>query len=126
MDVFEDALHRLVLVHHTVHPKAPYRGTPEGGEQHPPQRVAEGVTEATLERLEAEFGDVRVVLALGHLDQVGANQSGQINRHGSDSLLRVKLNDELFLCSGRDRVAGRTHRHPASQLLVVNRQPSER
>src|SRR5690606_25236330 len=80
--VLEDALDGLVLVHHAIEPEAPDRAAPQRGEEEPAQRVAEGVAEAALERLQAELRDVRIVVPLRHLDEVRADQSGQINAHG--------------------------------------------
>jgi len=78
VDVFHHAGDGLVLVHHTVQPERPHRCTPERGQQHPPQRVAERVAVAALERLEPELGGVGVVLPLGHFDDVRVDQPGQI------------------------------------------------
>jgi hypothetical protein len=80
--VLEHALHGLVLVHHAVQAEAPHRAAAQRGEQQPAQRVAERVAEAPLERLEAEFGGIGVVVPLRHLDEVGAHQPGQVNGHG--------------------------------------------
>ncbi len=72
----------LVLVHDAVQAEGPNGRAPQRREQHPTQRVAERVAVAPLERLESEFGGIRVVLPLGHLDQVGADQPAQIkSRH---------------------------------------------
>ena len=82
VDVLEDALDGLMLVHHPVEPEAPDRAAAERAEQEPAERVAERVAEAPLQRLEAELGGVGIVVPLGHLDQVRADQSGQVNGHG--------------------------------------------
>src|SRR5213592_3910509 len=59
-----------------------HTAAPQRREQHPPQRVAEGVAVAPLERLQAELGCVLVVFPLGHLDQMRPDQAGQIEgRH---------------------------------------------
>ena len=60
------------------------RNAPDGRaaqrrQQHAPHRVAERVAEAALERLEAELGDVRVVLALGRFDQLRTDQPAEID-----------------------------------------------
>ena len=80
--VLEHALHGLVLVHHAVEAEAPDRAAAERGEEQPAKRVAERVAEAPLQRLEAELGGVGVVVPLRHLDEVRANQPGQVNGHG--------------------------------------------
>ena len=85
VDVLEHAGHGLVLVHHAVQPEGPHRGAAQRGQQQAPERIAQRISEPALQRLEAELGDVRVVLPLGHFDQVRANQSGQINGHVSTS-----------------------------------------
>ena len=77
-----DARDGLVLVHDAVEAEAPDGAAAERREQQPAQRVAEGVAEAALQRLEAELGGVGIVVPLGHLDQLRADQSGQINGHG--------------------------------------------
>jgi hypothetical protein len=71
-----------VLVHHAVQAEAPDCAPPKRGKEQTTQRVAERVAEATLQRLQPEFGGVGVVIPLRHLDEVGANQSGEINGHG--------------------------------------------
>jgi hypothetical protein len=70
VNVFEDALHGLMLVHHPVEPETPHRAPTEGGQEKAPERVAQGVAEATFQRLEPEFCGIRIVVPLGHLDQV--------------------------------------------------------
>ena len=59
VDVLQDALHGLVLVHDAVEAEAPDRAAAQRGEEQPAQRVAERMTEAPLQRLEAELGGVR-------------------------------------------------------------------
>ena len=81
VDIFQDGGHGLVLVDDAVHPEGPHRGAAQRGQQQPPKRVAQGVAEPPLERLQPELGDVRIVLPLGHFDHVGADQAGHINRH---------------------------------------------
>ena len=78
MHVFHDARNRLVLVHDTVDAERPDRGATQRREQQPAQRIAQRVAIAPLQRLEPELGGIRVVLALGHLDQVRADQPRQI------------------------------------------------
>jgi len=82
--VFDDARDGLVLVHHAIQAERPHRGAAERGEQHPAQRVAEGIAVAPLQRLQAELGGVLVVFPLGHLDQMGPDEAGQIE--GRDHL----------------------------------------
>ena len=82
VDVFQHALDGLMLVHHPVEPEAPDRAAAQRAEEKPAEGVAERVAEAPLQRLEAELGGVGIVVALGHLDQVRADQSGQVNGHG--------------------------------------------
>jgi hypothetical protein len=89
VDVFEHALHGLMLVHHSVEAEAPDGTSPKRREQQAPQRVAERVAEATLEWLEPEFSGIRIVVPFGHLDQVRTHQSSQINGHGHFAL-RIK------------------------------------
>ena len=69
----------------------------ERREQHPPKRVAEGVAEAAVERLDHEDAVLLVDLLVGDLRrlEVRCKRSGS---HGSLSdLLRVELDDELLL-----------------------------
>jgi hypothetical protein len=80
--VFQHALHGLVLVHHTVQAEAPDRAAAERREQQPAERVAEGVAEPALQRLETEFGGIRIVVPLRHLDEVGTHEPGQVDGHG--------------------------------------------
>ena len=82
VDVLQHALDGLVLVHHAVEAEAPDRAAAQRGEEQAAERVAQGVAEATLQRLEAELGGVGVVVPLRHLDEMRANQSSQINGHG--------------------------------------------
>ena len=53
---------------------APDRRAAKRRQQHATHRIAERVPEAALERLQAELGDVRVVLALGRFDQLRTDQ----------------------------------------------------
>ena len=62
-----------------VDAEAPHGRAAERREQHAPHRVAERVAEAALERLEAEFGDVGIVFALGRFDQLRTDKSAEIN-----------------------------------------------
>ena len=120
--VLEHAGHGLVLVHHAVEPERPHRGAAERGQQHPAKRVAQGVTEPALQRLEAELGEIRVVVPLGHFDQVRADHSGQINRHRVvRRLLRVQLDDQLFLGVERDLLAAGRFGELAGGLVEVRR-----
>ena len=80
--VLEHALDGLMLVHDAVEPEAPDGAAAQRREQQAAQRVAERVAEAPLQRLEAELGDIRVVVPLRHLDELRADQSGQIDGHG--------------------------------------------
>src|SRR5688500_7299001 len=80
--VFEHPRDRLVLVHHTLEPEAPDGGAAERRQQQAAEGVAERVAESALQRLEAELGDVGVVVPLRHFDEVRANQSGQVDAHG--------------------------------------------
>jgi len=73
MHVLEHTLHRLVLVHDAIEAETPDGTTTQGGEQQAPERVAQGVAKPPLQRLEPEFGSIRVVIPLGHFDQVRAN-----------------------------------------------------
>ena len=82
VDVLDDSRDGLVLVHHAVQAERPDRRAAQRGQQHSPERVAEGVAVAALQWLEPELGRVRVVLPLGHLHQVGPDEPGQIeSRH---------------------------------------------
>ncbi len=59
---------------HAVDAEAPHGRAAERRQQHATHRVAERVAEAALERLEAELGDVRIVLALGRFDQLRTDE----------------------------------------------------
>src|SRR5206468_10649966 len=76
--VFDDARDGLVLVHHAIDPERPHCGAPQRRQQQAPQRIAQRVAVAPLQRLEPELGGIRVVLALGHLDQMRPDQPRQI------------------------------------------------
>jgi len=78
MHVFDDARDGLVLVHDAVDAERPDCGAAQRREQQATQRIAQCVAVAPLERLESELGGIRVVLALGHLDQVRPDQPRQI------------------------------------------------
>src|SRR3989449_9855816 len=78
MYVLDHAGDGLMLVDDAVEAECPDGRAPQRRQQHAAQRIAEGVAVAPLERLEAELGGVRVVFPLGHLDQVRADQPGQI------------------------------------------------
>ena len=78
MHVLDDARDRLVLVDDTVDAERPDGGAAQRGEQQPPQRIAQRIAIASLERLESELGGIRVVLALGHFDQMRPDQPRQI------------------------------------------------
>ena len=80
--VLEHALHGLMLVHHAVQAEAPHRAAAEGRQEQSAKRVAEGVAEAPLQRLEAELGDVGIVVPLRHFDDVRTYQPGQVDGHG--------------------------------------------
>ena len=86
------------------------------------------MAEAALERLEPELGDVRIVFPLGHLDDLRAHQSGQINSHQPVSLrlLRVELDDELLLRVHRNGVARGQLQQPSGCVVGVDRQPRDR
>ncbi len=78
--VLDDARDGLVLVHHAVDAERPHGGAAERREQHATHRVAERVAEATLQRLEAEFGDVRIVVALRRFNELRADEPAEIDR----------------------------------------------
>jgi len=78
MHVLDHAGDGLMLVDDAVEAECPDGRAPQRRQQHAAQRIAEGVAVAPLQRLEAELGGVRVVFPLGHLDQVRADQPGQI------------------------------------------------
>ena len=79
VDVFDDAGDGLVLVHDAVDAEAPHGGAAQRREQHATHRVAERVSEAALERLEAELGDVWIVLALRRFDELRTDESAEID-----------------------------------------------
>jgi hypothetical protein len=74
MDIFDHAGNRLVLVHHAIEAEGPDGRATERGEEHATQRIAERVAISALERLQAKLRRIRVVLALGHFDQVRPDQ----------------------------------------------------
>jgi len=78
MHIFDHARNRLMLVNDAIDPECPDRGAAQRGEQQPAQRIAQRIAVAPLQRLEAEFGRIRVVLALGHFDQMRPDQPRQI------------------------------------------------
>jgi hypothetical protein len=63
--IFDDTRDGLMLVHDTINAHTPDSRAAQGRQQHATHRVAERVPEAALERLQAEFGDIGIVLALG-------------------------------------------------------------
>jgi hypothetical protein len=79
MDVLDDTGNGLVLVDDAVDAEAPHRGPAERGEQHATHCVTERMTEAALERLNAEFRDVGIVVALRRLDELRPNKSLEID-----------------------------------------------
>jgi hypothetical protein len=80
VDVLDDARDGLMLVHHAVDAKRPDGGAAERREEHAAHRVAERVAEPALQWLEAELGDVRVVVALGGFNELRANEPAEIDR----------------------------------------------
>ena len=88
----------LELMQHAIDAEPPHRGAAQRREQHPPHRIAQRVAVAALERLQAELGDVRVVVALRHLDELRPHQPAQIN-----SLCHTFVRSVMW--SGGDRVA---------------------
>ncbi len=66
-------------MHDAVDADAPDRRAAERRQQHAAHGVAERVAEAALQRLEAELGDVRVVLALRAFYQLRANEPAEID-----------------------------------------------
>src|ERR1019366_5801445 len=76
--VFDDTWNGLMFVQHSVDADAPHRRSSKRGQQHPPHRVAECVTESPLERLEIEFGCVLLVVALRRFDELRADKSLEI------------------------------------------------
>ena len=72
--VFHDAADGLVLMHHAVDSKRPHGGAPERRQEQSAHRVAQRVSEAALERLQTEFGQIGRVLALGCFDKLRTNQ----------------------------------------------------
>ena len=81
VDVFRNASDRLVFVEHAVDAEAPDGRAAEGRQQHATHRIAERVTEAALQWLETELGNVRIVLALRRFDELRTDQPAQINRY---------------------------------------------
>ena len=80
MDILDDAGNRLMLVDDAIDPKRPHRGAPERRQEHPPHGVAQRVSEAALERLEAELGDVWIVFALRRFDELRSHEAPEIDR----------------------------------------------
>ena len=81
VDVLDDPLDGLVLVHHAVDPERPDRSATKGREQHPPYRVAQRVAEASLERLDDELSRPRSLLRVDVLDALWKHESVQIYLH---------------------------------------------
>ena len=113
--VLQHADDGLVFVHHAVHPEGPHGAPPEGGEQQAPERIAEGVAIAPFERLEAELGDVRVAVLLGHFDRVRPDQPGEIDAHGHfEYSSTMSCSWALMAMASR---AGRSRMRPAALAL---------
>jgi len=72
--VFHDAADGLVLMHHAVDTKRPHGGPAERRQEQSAHRVTQRVSEAALERLQTEFGQIGRVLALGCFDKLRTNQ----------------------------------------------------
>ncbi len=79
MHILHDTRNGLVLVHHAIDPEAPDGRTTKRRQQHATHRVAEGVPETALERLQAEFCDERVVVALRRFDELRAHKTAEID-----------------------------------------------
>ena len=79
VNVFDYTLDGLVLVHHAIDAEAPDSGTAERRQQHATHRIAERVAEAPLERLQTEFCNERIVLALRRFDELRANKTAEID-----------------------------------------------
>ncbi len=82
--VFDDTGNGLMLVHHAVDAHAPDGCATERRQQHATHCIAERVAEATLERLEPEFSNVGVVLALGCFNQLRTDKTTEIDRRRHD------------------------------------------
>jgi hypothetical protein len=71
-----------MLMYDAIEAKAPDCAATKGRQQKPSEGVAEGIPEPALQRLQAEFSGIGIVIPLRHLNDVGTNQPGQINGHG--------------------------------------------
>jgi hypothetical protein len=80
MHILDDTRDGLMLVENAIDAERPDRRSAERRQQHTPHRVAQRVAKTALERLEAELGNVRVVLALRRFDELRANEAGKIDR----------------------------------------------
>src|SRR3954453_11743980 len=127
---------RRELVRHALDPHARDCGAGERAQQHPPERVAERVAEAAIERLDRERASVV-------LDLLGRNLGGLELEHGLPScrepaarrpaergrpgeageLLRVELDDELLLHRRVDLRTLGVAQHLRRQSVVIRLKP---
>ena len=123
-DVLAHARQRRELVRGALDLHRGDRGALERGEQHAAQRVAERVTEAAVERLDDEDPAVVVGVLVDDLRDL------EIRFHvwpkKSLPLLRVELDDELFLDRRVDLAALGLLQHLAREPVVVGLEPRER
>src|SRR5690606_32336291 len=69
VNIFHDAGNRLVLVEHAVQAERPHGRSSERGQEHAAHCVAEGMSEAALERLDAELRDSGSVITLNDFNE---------------------------------------------------------
>ena len=142
-DVFLDAADRRELVCDALDPDAGHGRARERGEQHAPQRVAEGVAEAPIERLDRERASVLVDTLVGdswdlEVEHQGPNVVGFLPppRRPSASraalsedarpklgLLRVQLDDQLLLHRRGDLPPLGLAEHLRRERVVIGLKP---
>ena len=130
--VFLDALDRRELVRDALDPHARDRSAGERRQQHPPQRVAERVAEAAVQRLDDERAAVLLHVLCGDpgdwKSSIGSFSRVQCAARDPAAflgalLLGVQLDDELFLHRGGDLPALGLAKHLGGERVVVGLQP---
>src|SRR5688500_2572222 len=120
-DVLLDTLDAGVLVQHAVDLDLGHGAAGHRGEQHAPQRVAERVAEAALERLDH---DARLARSrFRHLDGPGLEEFRGGTLHCRHPLFRVELDDQVLVDVRENLVAVRQRLERAAEFLVVDVDP---
>ena len=79
VDILDHGRNRLVLMDDALDAEGPHGRALQRRQEYAPDRVAEGVAVAPLQRLEDEICGAAVCRLLGDLDTFGKHETGKIN-----------------------------------------------